>query len=93
LESLFSNNSNRPAASRTNDLDDIFSTKPSTQPTTQTKNDPFESLFGPSSTAINTTTVNANSRQIPSQRPKLVTNATRSIPNRTIVDEVEEIVL
>jgi hypothetical protein len=98
LESLFSNNSNRPSASRTNDLDDIFSTKPSTQPTTQTKNDPFESLFGPSSTAINTTTVNANSRQIPSQndklqRPKLVTNATRSIPNRTIVDEVEEIVL
>jgi hypothetical protein len=98
FESLFTNNSNKPPASRANDLDDIFSTKPSNQSTMQTKNDPFESLFGPSSTANNLTTVTANSKQIPSQndklqRPKVVQNATKSIPNRTLVDEVEEFVL
>ncbi|CAF4274165.1 unnamed protein product [Rotaria sp. Silwood2] len=98
FESLFSTNSNKPPATRKNDLDDMFSTKSSNQPTTQTKNDPFESLFGPPSTANNSTTVNSNSRQYTSQndklqRPKVVTNATRSIPNRTVVDEVEEFVL
>ncbi|CAF4769689.1 unnamed protein product, partial [Rotaria sp. Silwood1] len=99
FESLFSTSSNKPTANRKNDPDDIFSTKSSNQPTTtQTKDDTFESLFGPSSTANNSTTVNPNSKQYTTQndklqRPKIVTNATRSIPNRTVVDEVEEFVL
>ncbi|CAF0921219.1 unnamed protein product [Rotaria sp. Silwood1] len=99
FESLFSTSSNKPTANRKNDPDDIFSTKSSNQPTTtQTKDDTFESLFGPSSTANNSTTVNSNSKQYTTQndklqRPKIVTNATRSIPNRTVVDEVEEFVL
>ncbi|CAF0903828.1 unnamed protein product [Rotaria sordida] len=98
FESLFSNNSNKSTTNRKNDSDDIFSTKPSNQSTTQTKNDPFESLFAPSSTANNSTTINSNSRQYTSQndklqRPKIVTNPPRSIPNRTVVDEVEEFVL
>jgi hypothetical protein len=87
FESLFSNDSNKPTASRTNAIDDIFSTKPSNPSTTQTKNDPFESLFGSSSTTNNT---KQNDKL---QRPKLVQNATTSIPNRTTVDEVEEFVL
>ena len=90
FESLFSNDSSKPAASRTNDLDDIFSTKPSnpsSTTTTHAKNDPFESLFGSSSTTNNT-------RQNDTlQRPKLVQNSIRSIPNRTTVDEVEEFLL
>ncbi len=98
MESLFSNNTNKPTASRTNDLDDIFSTKPSNQSTTQTKDDPFDSLFGPSATASNFTTNTSNSRQFSSQndklqRPKVIQNATKPIPNRTTVDEVEEFVL
>lgn len=96
FESLFSNNSSKPSASRTNDLDDIFSTKPSNTSTTHAKNDTFESLFGPATTA--TTTNTSNTRQYSTQndklqRPKVVQNATRSIPNRTVVDEVEEFVL
>jgi len=98
FESLFTNNSSKPLASRTTDPDDIFSTKTSSQPTRQTKNDSFESLFGPSSTTNNSTTVKSNAKQLPAQndklqRPKVVTNTTKSIPNRTIIDELEEFVL
>lgn len=101
FESLFGNNSSKPAGKRNNDLDDIFATKPSSQTTTtaaQHKNDPFDSLFGPSSTTNNATTLNSNSKTNPSQndrlqRPKIVTNATRPIPNRAVVDEVEEFAL
>ncbi len=93
FESLFSNDSSKPSASRTNDLDDIFSTKPSnpSTTTTHTKNDPFESLFGSSSTTNNTRQNGLQNDKL--QRPKVVQNAVRSIPNRTTVDEVEEFVL
>jgi hypothetical protein len=98
FESLFTNNSNKPPVSRTNDLDDIFSIKPSNQSTTQAKNDAFESLFGPLSRTNNSTTDTSNSKQLPSlndklQRPKVVQNVARSISNRAIADEVEKFVL
>jgi hypothetical protein len=95
FESLFSNDSSKPAASRTNDLDDIFSTKPSNPPstttTTHTKNDPFESLFASSSTTNNTRQNGSQNDKL--QRPKVVQNSLKSIPNRTTIDEVEDFVL
>ncbi len=91
FESLFSNDSNKPIPSRAKDVDDIFSTKPSNQSTAQNKIDPFESLFGSSSTANNSRQIGPQNDRL--QRPKVVQNPTRSIPNRTIVDEVEEFVL
>ena len=91
FESLFSNDSNKPPASRSKDIEDIFSTKPSNQSTTQARNDPFESLFGSPSTATNARENDSQNDRL--QRPKVVQNTIRSIPNRTIVDEVEEFVL
>ncbi|CAM4802180.1 unnamed protein product [Rotaria magnacalcarata] len=93
FESLFSNNSNKPTTTRTHDSDDIFSTKPSTQPTTQARNDSFESLFGPSAASSNPNGKQTTSQNDKLQRPKLVINATRPIPNRTVVDEVDEFTL
>ncbi|CAF1378679.1 unnamed protein product [Adineta ricciae] len=100
FESLFSNNSQKPGVPRSTDPEDIFSTKPSNQPPArQNRNESFDSLFGPSSTTHNnSSTITSNSKQIPSQndklqRPKVVTNGTRPIPNRTVIDEVEEFVL
>ena len=69
-------------ATRTNDFDDMFSSKPSTQVKTQSKSDPFESLFGGGSTSTDKL-----------QRPKVVTNPGKPIPNRTTFDEVEEFAL
>ena len=88
FESLFTNNTDKPSK-RINGRDDTFTT-------TQ---DPFISLFTESSSAANTsTTVKPTIRQIPSQndklqRPKVVTNAPKSVPNRTVVEEIEEFTL
>lgn len=87
FESLFGNNNNnsRVVGPRTNSTDDIFSSKPSSQPKTtatsssSNKNDPFESLFGSTST---------NNDKL--SRPKMPNNGLKSVPNRTIFDEVEE---
>ena len=98
FESLFSNNSTKPTASRTNDLDEFFSTKPSNPTTTTVKavDDPFESFFGSTSTNNNNTTTNSRTYSVQNdklQRPKVVQNGGKSIPNRIIVDEVEEFVM
>lgn len=95
FESLFSNDSKRPVASREKNLDDIFSTKPSNPTTTsQARGDPFDSLFGPASTTNNHTHSHpASSSNDRLQRPKVVHNATKPIPNRAMVDEVEEFIL
>jgi hypothetical protein len=88
FESLFTNNTDKPSK-RINGRDDTFTT-------TQ---DPFISLFTESSSAANTsTTIKPTIRQIPSQndklqRPKVVTNAPKSVPNRTVVEEIEEFIL
>ena len=86
FESLFGNNNNsRAVGPRTNSTDDLFSSKPSSQPKTtatsssSNKNDPFESLFGSTST---------NNDKI--SRPKMPNNGLKSVPNKTIFDEVEE---
>lgn len=91
FESLFDNNTTK-STNRMNNRDDTFTT-------TQDKSDPFNSLFTPSSTAVDTsTTIKPTIRQIPQQndklqRPKLVTNAPKPIPNRTVVEDIEEFVL
>jgi hypothetical protein len=65
----------------------------------QFKANSFEShLAQPTSEASTSTTKKANSKQTPPendklQKPKVVTNAPRSIPNRTVVEEIEEFVL
>lgn len=67
---------------------------------TQSKPNTFESLFGTSTTeaSTTTTTTKANSKQNPSQhdtlqRPKVVTNPPKSIPNRTVFEDVEDFFL
>ncbi len=92
FESLFTNNATK-STSRTNGRDDTFTTP-------QAKPDPFDSLFPQSSSAAadTSTAIKPTLRQIPNhsdklQRPKVVTNAPKSIPNRTVVEDIEEFVL
>jgi len=87
FESLFDNNTTKPL-NRMNGRDDTFTT-------TQDKSDPFESIFTQSSTVADKSTT---LKPPPSQndklhRPKVVTNAPKPIPNRTVVEEIEEFVL
>lgn len=62
--------------------------------TAPTRNDPFESLFGPASTSTNHNhshpSSSSNDRL---SRPKVVQNPTKSIPNRVVIDEVEDFLL
>jgi hypothetical protein len=91
FESLFGNNTDKPPQ-HINDRDETFTT-------TQDKSDPFESLFTESSAAANTSTaLKPNLRQLPLQndklqRPKVVTNVPKSVPNRTVIEDIEEFVL
>jgi hypothetical protein len=94
---LFNNNNeNRPPKSshHMNGRDDTFTTA-----TTEDQSSPFESVFTQSSTAANTSTaVKPTIRQLPAlndklQRPKIVNNAPKSIPNRAVVEDIEEFVL
>ncbi len=92
FEALFDNNTTKPAQ-HMNGRDDTFTT-------TEDRSDPFDAIFStPSSTAANTSTaLKTTVRQVPTQndklqRPKIVNNAPRPIPNRTVVEEIEEFVL
>lgn len=94
FDSLISNSTSKPAA-RIPDRDDTFTVP-------ETKIEPFDSLFGPSlSTTATVLPVGKalNTRVFPStndkmQRPKIVTNTTKTIPAvRTYVEEIEEFVL
>ncbi len=91
FEALFDNNATK-STNRMNHRDDTFTT-------TKDNSDPFDSLFTqPSSAADTSTTIKPNLKQLPSQndklqRPKVVTNAPKPIPNRTVMEEIEEFVL
>ncbi|CAF3006860.1 unnamed protein product [Rotaria sp. Silwood2] len=91
FESLFNNN-NTKSTNRIAGRDDTFTT-------TTDKSDSLDLPFGQSTSATNiSTAIKPNSKQYPSQndklqRPKVVTNASKSIPNRTVVEEIEEFVL
>ena len=93
FDSLFSNNTSKPPA-RISDRDDTFTVP-------ETKIEPFDSLFElPSSTTASVLPLGktSNTRVFPSQndklqRPKIVTNTSKTVPNRTYVEEIEEFVL
>ncbi|CAF1427377.1 unnamed protein product [Adineta steineri] len=88
FESLSNNTNNKPT-NRIYNPDDFFNK-------TQTKPNSFESHFTqPSSEANTLPTTKPNSKQLPPQndklqRPKVVTNIPRPIPNRTVVEEIED---
>ncbi|CAF3747645.1 unnamed protein product [Rotaria sp. Silwood1] len=91
FESLFNNKSTK-STNHVTGRDDTFTT-------TTDKSDPFDSPFGESPSATNiSTTIKPNSKQYPLQndklqRPKVVTNPSKPVPNRTVVEEIEEFVL
>jgi hypothetical protein len=83
FESLFGNDTTKPVT-RTSVRDETFTT------TAETKPDPFQSLFRQSSSTNNSSIPKYNDKL---QRPKIVTNTTRTVPNRSVVEEIEELVL
>jgi hypothetical protein len=91
FEALFDNNTTKPI-DYINSRDDTFTI-------TQDQPNPFDTTLTQSSSEVNTSTIiKPNSRQISSQndklqRPKVVTNVPKPIPNRTVVEEIEEFVL
>ncbi|CAF1601651.1 unnamed protein product [Didymodactylos carnosus] len=106
FESIFNTNT-KTSTTTTNqhDLNDIFASKTTTNTTKEQKTDLFDSLFGPpqstkttTSDTITPSSIKTNSNSSKSdklQRPKIVTNANRSVPNnnRAVVEEVEEFIL
>ena len=92
FDALFENNPTKPV-NHLNNRDDTFTT-------TQDQSDPFESIFTTSASATNmsTTVKQTPVRLAPTQndkiqRPKIVNHTPPSVPNRTVVEEIEEIVL
>lgn len=91
FDAFFDNNPTKPI-NHLNNRDDTFTT-------TQDQLDPFESIFTNSAAASNiSTSVKPSVRPITTQndkiqRPKIVNNGQRPVPNRTMMEEIEEIVL
>jgi hypothetical protein len=91
FENLFDNNITE-STNRLTGRDDTFTT-------TKDESDPFDSIFiQPTSAANTSTAIKSNLRSIPSQndklqRPKIVTSVPKPIPNRTVVEEIEEFVV
>lgn len=91
FDDFFDNNPTKPI-NRLNNRDDTFTT-------TQDQPDPFESIFTNSASASNPIpAVQPIIRPITTQndkiqRPKVVNNGQRPVPNRTMMEDIEEIIL
>lgn len=92
FESLFHNPTAKPMTNRMNGRDDTFTT-------TSDRSDHLDGTFDRSaSPSVVSSTVKSTSKQFPMindklQRPKIITNTPKPIPNRTVVEEIEEFVL
>ncbi|CAF3383441.1 unnamed protein product [Rotaria socialis] len=93
FDSLFGNKTNKPTT-HMNGRDDTFTTA------TTDKSDPLDFNFDKTAPATTTvsTAIKTTSKQYPLkndklQRPKIITTAPKPIPNRTVVEEIEEFIL